>query len=136
MMQSPRSFVSRRLAALLVGGVVASLTGCGHPMQRKLEGRWYGDSVENFDERDIAAATGWVKSFSMEFSGSSVTVAIPTDDPRSGSYTIASAHDNDVVLAIKRKDGSVDKAKLRIDDDDNIRFMLADGRAIVMQRAN
>src|SRR5688500_6452322 len=37
-------------------------SGCGHPVQRQLEGTWHGDSVENFDERDLPRATGWAKS--------------------------------------------------------------------------
>src|SRR6185436_7180619 len=35
--------------------------GCGHPAQRALEGRWFGDTVENFDPTETALATGWAR---------------------------------------------------------------------------
>src|SRR5687768_16111348 len=31
---------------------------CAHPAERAIEGRWRGTSVENFDEGQVAAATG------------------------------------------------------------------------------
>src|SRR5688572_22359798 len=49
--------------------LVGAIGGCGHPMQKKLEGRWLGDSVENFDDDVVASATGWAKGASMEFAG-------------------------------------------------------------------
>ena len=69
-------------------GLCVGLGGCGHPVQNKLEGRWVGDSVENFDDQHVAVATGWAKGASFEFSGSTLTVAIPAEDPRSASYKI------------------------------------------------
>ena len=53
------------------------LLGCsGHPIQRKLEGRWIGQEVENVREDLVAQATGWAKGASFEFSGSAITVAV------------------------------------------------------------
>src|SRR6187551_4096003 len=80
-------------AALLLGG-------CGNPVQRKLEGRWLGERVENFDTKDIAAATGWARGLSLEFSGARLTVAVPAEEPRTGKYKVASVHENDVQLAV------------------------------------
>ncbi|HWZ90859.1 MAG TPA: hypothetical protein VNW92_18485, partial [Polyangiaceae bacterium] len=57
------------LGAFLLTG----LTGCGNPIARKLEGRWLGESVENFDAKDVAAATGWARGLSLEFSGTHLT---------------------------------------------------------------
>ena len=84
------------------------LAGCGNPVQRKLEGRWLGESVENFDAKDVAAATGWARGLSLEFSGTRLTVAVPAEEPRTGKYKVASVHENDVELAVTRVDGVVD----------------------------
>ena len=108
--------------------------GCGHPAARALEGRWFGDSVENFDSRDVAAATGWARGASMEFSGSQVTVAIPAEDPRKGRFDIESAHDNDLVLAFKDEKGAVTKAKFQLDGDHYFKWKLDERRSIVMRR--
>jgi hypothetical protein len=110
------------------------LAGCGHPVQRKLEGRWLGESVENFDAKDVAAATGWARGLSLEFSGARLTVAVPAEEPRTGKYKVASVRENDVELAVTRADGVVDTASFKLDDEHSLRFMVGDNRAVVLRR--
>ncbi len=119
---------------LAMVGVSVGVVGCGHPVQHKLEGRWVGDSVENFDDKAVAVATGWAKGTSFEFSGSTLTVAIPAEEPRSGSYKVVSVRENDVEIAVMRKDGAVDKAHFKLDSEHSIRWMLGDERAVVLRR--
>jgi hypothetical protein len=129
------SATRRRLTSLgLVLSASLLLAGCGNPVQRKLEGRWLGESVENFDAKDIAAATGWARGLSLEFSGTHLTVAVPAEEPRTGQYKVASAHDNDVELAVTRSDGAVDTASFKLDDEHSLRFMIGDNRAVVLRR--
>lgn len=136
----PSTFVglSARRGPLTSLGLVLSglllFAGCGNPVQRKLEGRWLGESVENFDAKDVAAATGWARGLSLEFSGSRVTVAVPAEEPRTGKYKVANVRENDVELAVTRADGAVDTASLKLDDERSIRFMVGDTRAIVLRR--
>jgi hypothetical protein len=111
-------------------------TACGHPMQRKLEGRWLGQSVENVDDADFAAASGWARGLSMEFAGSSVTIAVPAEEPRSGKYKIVSVHNGEVQLAISDERGKTDKTKLKIDDEQSLRWLIGDGRAVLLRREN
>jgi hypothetical protein len=120
------------LSLLLAGTLV--MAGCGNPVQRKLEGRWLGESVENFDAKEMAAATGWARGLSLEFSGTHLTVAVPAEEPRTGKYKVASVHDNDVELAVTRLDGAVDTASFKLDDDRSLRFMIGDNRAVVLRR--
>lgn len=125
----------RRLVTLsLVVGASFVSAGCGNAVQRKLEGRWLGESVENFDAQETAAATGWARGLSLEFSGSRLTVAIPAEEPRTGKYRVASVHENDVALAVTRSDGTVDSASLKLDDERSLRFMIGDTRAVVLRR--
>ena len=130
-----RSLARGRLTslALILSGALF-LAGCGNPVQRKLEGRWLGESVENFDAKDVAAATGWARGLSLEFSGTRLTVAVPAEEPRTGKYKVASVHENDVELAVTRLDGAVDRASLKLDDERSLRFMIGDTRAIVLRR--
>src|SRR6478735_5961001 len=125
---------ARRTSFGLVLGGALLLAGCGNPVQRKLEGRWLGESVENFDAKDVAAATGWARGLSLEFSGARLTVAVPAEEPRTGKYKVASVHENDVELAVTRLDGAVDSASLKLDDERSLRFMIGDTRAIVLRR--
>jgi hypothetical protein len=129
---APTSGRLTRLAVVLSSALL--LAGCGNPIQRKLEGRWLGESVENFDAKDVAAATGWARGLSLEFSGSRLTVAVPAEEPRTGKYKVQSAHESDVELAVTRADGAVDTASLKLDDDRSLRFMIGDTRAIVLRR--
>jgi hypothetical protein len=110
------------------------LAGCGNPVQRKLEGRWLGESVENFDAKDMAAATGWARGLSLEFAGTRLTVAVPAEEPRIGKYKVASVHENDVQLAVTRADGAVDTASFKLDDERSLRFMVGDNKAVVLRR--
>jgi hypothetical protein len=120
-----------------VAGVLLAVVGagCGHPVQRKLEGRWIGEGVENFDDAAMAAATGWAKGTSLEFAGATLTVAIPAEEPRSGSYKVVSVNKQDVNLAVTRPDGAKDTLKLKLDDERSLRWQLSGGRSVLMRRA-
>ncbi len=145
-----RAVMKRAARALGVLLLVVVGGGCGHPIQRKLEGRWIGEGVENFDDRVAAPATGWAKGTSFEFAGSMLTIAIPAEEPRTGQYKVVSVHQNDVALAIIPKDApkaalakgepSDDQApephklRLKLDDERSMRWMLGDGRAVLLRR--
>ena len=131
-MATPSTLRTNRTALTIV--FLLGLWGCGHPVQRKLEGRWLGDTVENFDTAEVAAVTGWVRGLSLEFSGSNVTIAVAAEEPRSGKYRVSSVHQNDVSLAIRRPDGKTDKAAFKLDDERSIRWMIGDSRAVVLRR--
>lgn len=119
---------------LTVLPMLAISTGCGHPVQRSLEGRWLGEAVENFQDTQLAAATGWARGLSFEFAGSSVTVAVPAEEPRSGRYKVSSVHESDVRLSITTKEGKATTALFKLDNDHSMRWMLGQGRSIVLRR--
>jgi hypothetical protein len=122
------------LSLLPILPILAISTGCGHPVQRSLEGRWLGDAVENFQDSQLAAATGWARGLSFEFAGSSVTVAVPAEEARTGRYQVTSAYQSDVRLAFTSKDGKTSNALFKLDNDHSIRWMLGQGRAVVLRR--
>ena len=57
------------------------------PPQQDIYRKVFGRSLDlNLIEQALRAAwTGWTKGTSLEFAGSSVTVAIPAEEPRAGS---------------------------------------------------
>jgi len=114
--------------------MLAISTGCGHPVQRSLEGRWLGEAVENFQDSQLAAATGWARGLSFEFAGSSVTVAVPAEEARTGRYQVSSVHESDVRLAFTTKDGKSSTALFKLDNNHSIRWMLGQGRSVVLRR--
>lgn len=117
---------------LLIGAF--GLAGCSKPADGKLEGRWYGESVENVEQEDIAVTTGWARGTSMEFAGHTLTVSVPAEEPKSAKFEVAQMEGKKVTLRIKRPDGEVDEAKFWIDGERTMRWDIGDGRAIVMRR--
>ncbi|HEX3594486.1 MAG TPA: hypothetical protein VHU80_05270 [Polyangiaceae bacterium] len=129
-----RQQVLRQSRIPLVLGTLLCVSGCGHPIERTLAGRWFGESVESFDSADVAAATGWARGASMEFSDEAITVAIPAEDPRKGRYEVASAHEGDIVLAIRDDKGHSEKARFTLDGDHYLKWHLDERRSIVLRR--
>jgi hypothetical protein len=123
--------LTRRI--LLTAAALSIFSGCGHPVQRTLEGRWMGESVENFDDENIPAATGWARGASMEFAGHEITVTIPAEDPRTAPYKIVGVHQNKLKLSVDGS-GAQETLALILDDEQSMRWMLDDSRTIVMRR--
>ena len=113
--------------------VLLALSSCAHPVQRTLEGRWMGESVENFDDEQVAAATGWARGASMEFAGRELTVAIPAEEPRTAEYEVVSVRQSRVNLRIQGGSAQ-EQLHLILDDEQSLRWMLDDSRSIVMRR--
>jgi hypothetical protein len=70
----------------------------------------------------------------MEFSGSEIRVCIPAEEERAGSYKVERVRDHNVHLVVERPDGSHDHVHFKLDSDHSLRWLLGDGRAIVMRR--
>jgi hypothetical protein len=118
--------------SLIVGAL--STIGCAHPLTRRLEGRWLGHAVENFDDGEMALATGWARGTSFEFSGSRLTVTVPAEDPRVGTFKVESAHGGDFTLAIEDGQGRRSRSRFTFDQDHLVRWHLDEARSIVLRR--
>ncbi len=134
MAASSSSRPTSRIGLLII--VLATLAACGHPVQRRLEGRWIGESVENVAPAFLAPATGWAKGASFEFAGERITVIIPAEEPRSGTYTVASVRDDRVLLQAKRADGTLDPVELKLQDEHSLQWLLPNGASVRFRRSN
>jgi hypothetical protein len=123
--------VSKALPLILL---VVAAPACGHPVKRQLEGRWFGESVENFEQRELPPVVAWARGVSFEFAGNQLTVAVPAEEPRTAPFRIASVQRNDVRLAVTRTTGETDAVRLRLDDERSMRWMLDDHHAVVLRR--
>ncbi len=61
-------------------------------------------------------------------------MAVPAEEPRSGRYQVSSVHESDVRLAISSKEGKSSTISLKLDSDHSLRWMLGQGRAVVLRR--
>jgi len=110
------------------------LAACGHPAERALEGRWRGSSVENFDDQETAAATGWARGTELAFRGHRVTIAVPAEEPRTGSYQLESIEERKLTLSVLAPDGQRTFMQLIVDDEQTLRWVLSEGRTVLMKR--
>src|SRR5689334_24311974 len=78
--------------------------GCGGGPADKLEGKWVGDRIDNVSAEQVARATAWVKATTLEFAGDKLTVTIPTETARKGTFKVAKVDGDKLVLSVHRKD--------------------------------
>ena len=115
----------------LIAGFAA--LGCAHPAERALRGRWLGEAVENFDQDELAEATAWARGTMLEFRSSNITVSIPSEESRTGTYVLSSVVDRTVKLRVLDLEGQESDMEVVVDDEDHLRWLLGDGRSVVMK---
>jgi hypothetical protein len=110
--------------------------GCGRAPEDKIAGKWIGERIDNVSADQVARATGWVKGTSMEFSGDKLTVTIPAEPARKGTFKVAKLEGDKMVLSVARSDGpGRDEATLTLMDDKTMRWDIGQGREILLVRA-
>ncbi len=126
---------SRVKAALCLAITLPVLAGCEKSPRDKLQGRWLGESIENVPSAQLQKATGWVKGTAIEFSGSKVTVTIPAESPRSGSFKVSRKEGDTLLVSFNREEGGHDEAEMTLVGDGQLRWKIGEGREIVMIKA-
>src|SRR5215510_13377911 len=103
---------SRIRTALALAITIPAAAGCEKSPKDRLQGRWLGESIENVPSAQVQKATGWVKGTAIEFNGNKVTVTIPAETPRTGTFQ-ASRRDGDLLLvSFRRDEGGRDEAEM------------------------
>lgn len=126
------------LCRVIVVSALSAITlgGCGHPAERKLQGRWYGEGISPGYTEELSAATGWIKGTSFAFNDQKMTVEIPAESPRSGKYQIVAYREGKVTMDVQRTDGITDRLQLRLEDERTLYWLLSEGRAIKMRKVD
>src|SRR6185503_8725395 len=126
---------SRLRTALALAITLPAVAGCEKSPRDRLQGRWLGESIENVPATQLLKATGWVKGTAIEFTGNRVTVTIPAETPRTGTFRVAKAEGDRVTLTFLREEGGKDEATFRLIDDRTLRWIVASGAEIILTRA-
>lgn len=122
---------------LMVGALlfmVLGSTGCEKSPRDKLQGKWIGESIRNVHADQQGRAEGWARGTRVEFAANKVTVGIPAESARTGTYTIAKADGNDLELVFKRPEGTEDRSRVRFTDDGKLAWTLKSGQEITLRR--
>ena len=119
----------------LVGPLLAS-AGCSGGPADKLEGKWVGERIDNVSAEQVARATAWVKATTLEFAGDKLTVTIPTESARKGTFKVAKVDGDKVVLSVHRKDSATrDESTFTVQGDKTLRWDIGQSREITLVRA-
>lgn len=121
--------------ALAIAIMLPVLSGCEKSPKDKLQGRWLGESIENVPSAQLTKSTGWVKGTAIEFQGNKVTVTIPAETPRTGTFKVAKAEGDGLLVSFVRDEGGHDEAEMKLVGDQTLRWRIGDGREIVMLKA-
>ena len=111
-----------------------SAVGCSNGSSAMLEGRWVGDSVVNFGAQDVPMATGWALGTTFEFAGEQMSVRIPAESARTGTFEVVELDGDQLTIEVERKDGVIDTAKFRIDGE-RMSWLLGGDRELVLRRS-
>jgi hypothetical protein len=121
---------------LAFAGALVAATGCGGGPADKLEGKWVGERIDNVSAEQVARATAWVKATTLEFAGDKLTVTIPTEPARKGTFTIAKVDGDKVVLSVRRKDSPTrDETTFMLQGEKTLRWDIGQSREITLVRA-
>jgi hypothetical protein len=126
---------SRVKTALALAITLPVAAGCEKSPKDRLQGRWLGDTIENVPATQLQKATGWVKGTAMEFQGNKVTVTIPAETPRTGTFKVARVEGDALFVSFLRDEGGRDEAELQLVNDQTLRWRIGTGREIVMLKA-
>ncbi len=126
---------ARVKTALALALTLPAAAGCEKSPKDRLQGRWLGESIENVPVSQLQKATGWVKGTAVEFAGNKVTVTIPAETPRTGTFTVTRKDDQTMLVSFKRDEGGRDEAEMALVGDGVLKWRVGDGREIVMLKA-
>ena len=121
--------------ALTVAVAALLLAGCEKTPRDRLQGRWLGESIENLPPGELPKASGWVKGMAMEFNGSRVTITIPAESPRTGSFKVVRKDPETLLVSFLRDEGGRDEAEMALLGDRQLKWRLGEGREIVLVKA-
>jgi hypothetical protein len=113
---------------------LATAAGCGKSPADKLAGKWVGDRIDGVSADDVARATGWVKGTSFEFAGDKVTVTIPAESARKGTFKVTKAEGDKMTVAVTGDTPTPDLASLTMLDPKTMRWDLGDSREVILVR--
>ncbi|HMI86971.1 MAG TPA: hypothetical protein VK550_22910 [Polyangiaceae bacterium] len=133
-----RAFPRRCCGVVLLSMVVSpfAFAGCGGGPADKLEGKWVGERIDNVSAEQVARATAWVKATTLEFAGDKLTVTIPTETARKGTFKVAKVDGDKLVLSVHRKDSATrDETTFTLQGDKTLHWDIGQSREITLVRA-
>ncbi len=126
--------MTHRLAILTLASLSMLAFGCSKGPGERLSGKWTGESIDNIPPSQQERATGWVRSTSLEFRGDKLTVAVPAEEPRTGTFRVARTSGNRLTVHIERPDGQRDETTFTVTGEGTMKWDIGNERSIRLVR--
>lgn len=123
------------VSLLAAGLAVVASSGCSKGPREKLQGTWVGEHVENIPVEQEARANGWARHTSFEFHGDEVTISVPAQAPRKGTFKVTRASGNRYTLAIMREgQAEPDEAEVTLREGNKLSWQIGNDRNVMFSR--
>lgn len=126
---------ARPLSLVFLGLVATSLLACGREPRERLQGTWQGIAVDGLEGDRLAKAEGWARGARLEFVGNKVTVGVPAESPRSGTFKVAQIDGDRVRVQFRRPEGGEDLSEFRFAEDGTLRWHLGDAQVVLAKQS-
>jgi hypothetical protein len=93
-----------------------------------------GTRFESLNGSVSAAQAGWARGTALSFSGSTLTVKLPGEHARAGTYRVVSNNDGVIELSVLGHDGHEDRTHLTLETERLLRWHLGEVHTVVMRR--
>lgn len=123
-----------RSVVFLLPVLALTLLGCEKSPRDKLQGTWVGEGVAQLHPSQAAKADGWARGTTLAFNGNKVTVALPAEPARTGTFKIAKTEGKELEVVFKRPEGGEDRSRVRFSDDGKLLWTIGGGVQLVMHR--
>ena len=94
-----------------------------------------GIAVDGLAGDQDAKAEGWAKGTRFEFVGNKVTVGMPAESPRSGTFRVAQIDGDRVRVQFKRPEGGDDLAEFHFAKDGTLRWHLGEAEVVLAKQS-
>lgn len=111
-----------------------ALTSCSKSPRDRLQGKWVGESVAEVHPSQAAQALGWAKGTVLEFAGNKVTVAVPAETPRTGTFKVEKVEGDKLDLVLRRSGGGEDRTRVSLSEDGKLLWSLGGGVQLLLRR--
>jgi hypothetical protein len=110
--------------------------GCHVSPKDRLQGKWVGQQVDDFQRGQAERALGWAMGATFEFNGSRATVSIPAESPRQGTFRVDKATEDELHVKFLRPHGAEDVVTFRWEQDGSLRWMLPGGSSVLLRKVD
>ena len=125
----------RHYLAFIAIALPLTLSACSKDPKERLQGKWEGQDVDNIEGSQKTEAIAWAQGIRFEFEKNKMTVAVPSEQPRTGDFDIEDAQKDKITLRLAGEGGATEEVNLQFKGSKML-WDVGQGRSVVMAKVN